>query len=548
MSAILAFAKGTNLLHQGKFSDAIKAFKAAVVISPHKTEYYWHVAVCQHNLGDIEGSIKTYTLGLNINPDDPAINTNIGAAYHALAKFDLAVEHSKKVPNHPSALSNLGNALIQLHRPTEAYEVLRKALEIDFTNSAALNNLGNVFMEQGRVDDALVCFHKSEGSSAANFNKVGTLMYVCDDPAVLLRAAKSLGGVICEDPPPRKPIRRAKPKLGFISADLRTHPVGIMTIRTIEYLKAQGNDMTFYYNAAVSDHLTDRFKACGTWVEAFRMTDEQLINVIRKDEIEILFDLTGYTAGHRMGVFANRSAPVQAAWFGYPGPTGVQAMDYLVGDRYQIEGLDEFFTEKLIPVDCCVSFEPFTRDPIPPAPYENNGYITYGSFNAVKKISPDVISLWRHLLEVNRKARLVIKTHGMNNPETRQRYADMFGGVMDRVEFMGNTPMEVHRWVMGNKVDIALDSFPYSGGLTTLEAMWMGLPVVTMPGRTYCSRHAASYMRLAGYAVADGPRDYIDMAMNIDPVKFRRHVRGDMLKSPICADGKSFEKTLGEMM
>jgi len=291
------------------------------------------------------------------------------------------------------------------------------------------------------------------------------------------------------------------------------------------------------------------------WRVIAGMSDDAVADLVRADAIDILVDLSGHTGENRLAVFARRAAPVQMTWAGYVGTTGLSAMDYLVSDgRESPVGAERYCSEKIVRLpDCYVCYAPpeFSL-PLEPLPALSNGYITFGCFNNLAKVTPDVVMLWARLLKELPTARIMLKAKAFEGREARRRYQAFFeenGINSDRVELLGGSPAkEMLNWY--NRIDIALDPFPYSGGLTTMEALWMGVPVVTLGGTRFCSRHSVSHLTTVGLPelIASGEDEYLSIAVTLAQDQerlsiIRSGLRQRMAASPLC-DGQRFTANL----
>jgi predicted O-linked N-acetylglucosamine transferase (SPINDLY family) len=295
------------------------------------------------------------------------------------------------------------------------------------------------------------------------------------------------------------------------------------------------------------------------WRDVRALSDDRLLMAIRADGVDVLFDLAGHTKGNRLRVFARRGAPVQVTWAGYVGTTGVGAMDYILADRFQIPASDErFYTERVLRMpNGYVCYEPPPYSPVVgPLPAERNGYVTFGGFHNVGKAGALSVAAWARVLHAVPGARLILAYKKLNDPvvagRLRRRLAE--AGIPDeRVTIEGSTP----HWQLLNRyndVDIGLDSRPYSGGLTTLEAMWMGVPVVTVPGRTFAGRHSLSHLSNAGLAdlVAEDEDSYVRLAAELAAdrprlAEVRRDLRPRLVDSPLM-DPRRFARDFSEMV
>jgi predicted O-linked N-acetylglucosamine transferase (SPINDLY family) len=280
-----------------------------------------------------------------------------------------------------------------------------------------------------------------------------------------------------------------------------------------------------YSNVSNPDSVTARIRELADhWLDISSLSDEQVGEAIRKDNIDILVDLSGHTAGNRLKVFAQKPAPIQVTWVGYPGTTGLPGMDYRITDhRADPEGTsDKYHTEKLVRMEpCFLCYQPPTDAPeIGPLPAIKNGYITFGSFNNLSKLTKETILSWSILLRGIPDARLLIKAQARGSEAGYNDLSSAFlanGIERSRIEFIGYIPETQDHLDLYNKVDIALDTSPYNGTTTTCEALWMGVPVVTLSGSRHASRVGASLLHAAGLSefVAETTEQYISIATRL---------------------------------
>jgi predicted O-linked N-acetylglucosamine transferase (SPINDLY family) len=278
------------------------------------------------------------------------------------------------------------------------------------------------------------------------------------------------------------------------------------------------------------------------------MNDDTLARRIRDDRIDILFDLAGHTAGNRLLAFARKPAPIQITWLDYVGTTGLAAMDYIIADLRQIPpALESDFSEKVLRMpDDYICYDPPENAPdIVPPPALSVGFVTFGCFNILAKITPQMIGVWAQILQRVPGSRLMFKNLGLDEPATRERFEKLFtkaGIAPDRLEFLGWSP-SAEVLACYQQVDIGLDTFPYNGGLTTCEAIWMGVPVVTCAGEIFASRHGLAHLTAAGLSetVAENLEQYVEMAVTLagDLPRLRAlraSMRERVAASPLCDD------------
>jgi len=471
-------------------------------------------------------------------------------------------------PLYAEALSNLGSAHQYRGRLAEAVDAFRRALHLMPQRAEFYLNLGNALLEQGAIGEAISSYCTALALNPtlirAQMNLAASVLYQPGVTlgAVLTKARRWSTTVTQPQFPHSRPATALvtsgrKPRIGIISADFRQHAVGFLTLPAILGLAQGGYPVTCYSNSLRDDALTARFKgAVAHWRPAAQLNDKALADQIRADQIDILIDLSGFSAGNRLEALATRPAPIQiAAWVGYPATTSLASMDDVLADRYQIpKGEDGFYSEKIVRLpDSYICFAaPLDSPAINEPPHLTHGFVTFGSFNVLKKINPDVVRVWSRILRALPDSRLLLKAQGWECDDTRKRYADLFlahGIAPARLRFAGSSPPAEHlEWM--RRADIALDPFPYAGGRTTLEALWMGLPVVTLPKATFASRHSLSYLSSLGLSdwVAQDEDHYVDLAAGLARdlarlSEWRGFLRSRIQTSPL-SDGDRFATKL----
>jgi len=352
----------------------------------------------------------------------------------------------------------------------------------------------------------------------------------------------------------RDPARRLR--LGFVSGDFGCHPVGYFLVRALENLDRQQFQVVCYNDATKGDAIASRLQGAATeWRDVALLDDAQLAERIRNDQIDIAFDLTGHAGNNRLLTFARRPAPLAITWMGYVGTTGVTAIDYLLADRYQVpESAEPHIQERVLRMpDGYVCFDPpADAPPVASLPAEQRGYVTFGNFNHPAKLTSEMVEVWTEILRRVDKARLVLKYGWLERPVVARRIADLFerqGFGCERLELRGGSErQELLRQYAD--VDIALDPLPCTGGLTTCEALWMGVPVVTCPGATFAGRHSLSHLSSVGLTetVARDLDEYVELAVSLAGdvqrlASIRARLRPQMAASALC-DGPRFAKNL----
>ena len=352
-------------------------------------------------------------------------------------------------------------------------------------------------------------------------------------------------------------ISRRTLRIGLLSDGFSNHPVTRMTNGSLTRLPKKEFKLYAYSSTDKPDDLTEQFRThCHAWREIAALSDEQLNQQIRRDRIDILIDLSGYHKGTRLRMLSMKPAPLIVKWVGgLNNSMGLDYIDYLISDRFESpEGTDADYTEKLIrmPNGYISYMPPFYVPEVGPAPLEQNGHITFGCFNNANKINETTIQAWAAILTAVPNARLLLKGSLYEGEEFKQRIQDGFqaqGVNPERLDFEGQSN---HRELLRtyNRVDITLDPWPFSGGLTTLESMLMGAPVITLPGATFASRHSTSHISNAGYPqlVAQSWEHYVSLACMLAQdhallASLRSEMRQVFLNSPVC-DHEAFAQSL----
>jgi predicted O-linked N-acetylglucosamine transferase (SPINDLY family) len=557
---------GVVLRAAGRLDAATAAFRRAVELRPDHAQAHGNLGVALKQSGLARDAMATFERALQLNPGLARIHVNRsallidwGRAGEAIASLRRAIELE---PGLAEAHFNLGIALHRSNQLDESIDAHRRALEIQPDHADAHCALGAALLFTGEADKAIGHFRR-----ALQLRPDSTLTHsnllMCEQyrPGVTLaslarahadwdrHAAAYLGNSPSRerDRAPERTLR-----LGFVSADFGSHPVGFFLAHVLEKLGPYPCVVVCYHNRAARDAVTGRLAAAADrWNDVCELDDDALAERIRADRIDVLFDLSGHTAGNRLLVFARRPAPIQVTWIGYPCTTGMTAMDYLIADPFHVPPQsDVHYREAILRLpDTSVCFEPPPEAPaIGPLPALAQGYMTFGSFNNLSKLTPEAIATWAEILRGVPDSRLLLGTWGLGGGRTRARIQEAFaaaGVEPGRVELRGKIRRS-ELFAAYNDMDIALDPFPYSGGMTTCEALWMGVPVVTLPGETMAGRHSLSHLSNVGLTetIATDRRAYVEGAVRLAQdlphlAGLRAGLREQMLRSPLC-DGERF--------
>jgi protein O-GlcNAc transferase len=567
-----------SLFNSGRYAELENRMRILIEKYPN-TGFAWKVlGVCLHLQG--KDALQALQKSTELMPDDAAAHNNLGNALKDLGRLDDAVASYRRAleidPDNAEAHSNLGNSLKECGKLDEAVASYRRALQIKPDYAEACHNMGNILKDICRLDDAVASYRRAlqikPDLVEAQSNLLFTLNYLADQPsAMLLDEARRCGDLVGRKASPygtwlNAPDPDRSLRVGLVSGDFGYHPVGYFLDSILSALASQAStrlELIAYSNDARTDALTERIKACcRSWHSAVGLSDAQLAQLIRDDGIDILIDLSGHTEHNRLPMFAWKPAPVQASWLGYFATTGVAAMDYLIADPWTLpESEEAHFTEKIqrLP-ETYLCFTPPDMDiAVSPLPALINGHITFGCFNTLSKMNDTVVALWARVLHAVPQSRLFLKAKHLDSPSVQQSVLERFsshGITADRLMLEGAAPraelLEAYR-----RVDIALDPFPYPGGTTSIEALWMGVPVLTLMGDRFLSHIGESILQNAGLpewvaADADGyVARAVSHASDLPRLEtLRTGLRQQVLASPLFDAprfARHFEAALREM-
>ncbi|MDO8206582.1 MAG: tetratricopeptide repeat protein [Gallionella sp.] len=473
---------GVFLHRQGK--EAIAALRKAVECLPDDAEAHNNLASALGDIGRFTESAESCRRALEIKPDSAEAHHNLGTAMLRSEQFDDAVSSCRKAleikPDYIKAHINLSTALFSLGKLEESELSYRHALQIEPDNAVYQSDFLYVCSNNAKYDAAtLFAEHIQFGEQFETPLRANWPMHTNS----------------------RNPERCLQ--VGIVSGDLYTHAVASFIEPVLSHLAGvEQLSLHAYYNHTIEDAVTQRLQRCfAHWHPIAGLSDIALAEKIQFDGIDILIDLSGHTARNRLLTFARKPAPVQASWMGYPGTTGLSAIDYYLADRFFLPPgeFDSQFTEKIVHLPAIAPFLPSEHAPaVNTLPALSNSYVTFGSFNRLSKINQPVIALWSQLLRALPDSRMVLG--GMPEEgkyDTLIKWFAQEGIARERLVF--HTRIGMDRYMaLHHQVDICLDTFPYNGGTTTLHAQWMGVPTLTLTGCTVAGRPGACILGHVG--------------------------------------------------
>ena len=600
---------GNALRHADRFEEARSVLEKAIVLAPNHAEAHNNLGLVLTLLGHRDDAERLFLRAATLRPDLPVLANNygtlllkmfrleesiaalekavaldpdygdalvnLGVAHFMRGNYDEAVAAYRKVieqqPDNVFARYSLGVAFLEQQDLTEGASQIERVLDLEPDNVMALNTLGVALLDQHRVveaRDAMAKAAEADTMSAPVYtsNFLFTSLYIPDlCNADIFAAHCAFGKRFTSNTPnsdrphanDRDPERKIR--LAYMSPDFRGHSVAFFMEALLEKHDRSVIEIVLYSNTTRADVVTEAMQgAADIWVETAGLADDALVNRIRDDGIDVLVNLGGHTSGNRLPVCGQKPAPVQIEYLGYPDTSGVAAMDYRLTDaRADPPGeADDRCVERFIRLpDCFHCYRPNSKAPQPaPAPHIERGYVTFGSFNVLPKLNEMVVGTWAKILSQVQNARFYLKCKQLKTESVRERVFGYFAdagidpGRIDMEAFVPSVQEHLNQYA---GVDLALDTFPYNGTTTTCEALWMGVPVLTVEGNRHTGRVGLSLLHAAGLSdefVTPDVDTYIEKAVawGREPSRLaevRSTLRGTMEQSPL-RDEVGFTRTL----
>lgn len=470
--------------------------------------------------------------------DDPKVAPAKATALNRAHRYDAALKALDGAgPGFDTSMA-LGNAQAGRGFYTAATDAFAQAAALRPEDADAATNHANALLYRGEADQANALLARLPVSSSTLY----ALSYAdATTPEALLEAhrdwAKRFPAVAV------RVVTNARPRIGYVSADFCAHSCAHVLRATLPHHDHAKFEIHAFSNVAAEDAVTAELKAhFDHWHAIAGLDDEAAADLIRRAHIDLLIDLSGHTGGHRLGVFARKPAPRHATWLGYPATTGLSQIDFRLVDR--VSDPAPSMTETPVFVDG--GFLAYAPPADAPDPSRNGAGPVFGSFNNLAKLSPATIALWSKLLRAMPDAKLILKARSFEESATRDAILAKFGNVASRVELHGwlGAHLDLYR-----KIDVGLDPLPYNGTITTFEALWMGVPVVTLPGRTHAARVGASILSHADFGgwIAKDEAAFVDIAMRLAKTPpSREDVRARFAASPLT-DGKRIARAIEKL-
>jgi protein O-GlcNAc transferase len=593
-ASVEAIKTGVKLLEAGRLADAEGVCRRGLTLDPKNPYLLYMLGGIAAETREFDAAIDWLQQAVRYKKDDPSYYLDLGTALCARRRDDEAVACFKKAlrlqSNCAKAHGGIAYVLHSQGKQDAAASRYRQALKCDPKFAGAHTGLGAVLHAQGKLDEAVVCFQQAlacdpkcaeaHGAYASLLVKRGFLgetihhlkeaialkphltgaydsLLLClqympgANSALILELARRWEQSLSR-PPALAPWRNTPSpartlRVGYVSGDFRTHSVAHFIESVFRAHDRSAVELFCYSTKEHTDEVNARLKqTANAWREIGTLNDDEAARLVREDGIDILVDLSGHTQGHRLGLFARKPAPVQCTWLGYVGTTGLDTIDYIIGDRFVIPPADErFYCEAVYRLSgsyLCFSPPAVPMD-VAPLPTLQDAPMTFGSCNSLYKLTEHVLDLWAKILLAVPGSRLLLKNYHLTTPV----FADQIiarltqsGIDADRVTLSPAAPRD-EILATYNQIDIALDPFPYGGGTTTAEALWMGVPVITWRGDRFVGRVSESILTTAGMSefVAASAEEYVDIAVTLAAdlprlAALRAGLRDRLVQSRLC--------------
>lgn len=560
---------GNVLKKQGRLSEAEASYRQAIQISPDVAELHFNLANTLIDLDKTFDAEVSYRQAIQIKPDYAEAHYNLGTylmrskwVNEAEASFRNALQYK---PDYVEVYCNLGVLLQVVGRMEEGIACFQRVAQLKPNCADVYNDLGNIQRDSGRHEEAKISYRRAleldPGHATAHSNLIFALDLVADISIEEMQEERRKWGemhaahLLHDVPHANIPDPDRRLRIGYVATDFRTNSAPtVYGSMLFEYDRFRF-EVFAYSNETKATELTERFKQNVTgWRDIFGMSDDDVAALIRQDKIDILVDLAGHSGRNRLPVFAIKPAPIQITAWGYSTGTGIKAIDVLFSDPVLIPPEEKpLYAEQIRYLPIFFSYYPCqTPPPVGPLPALTNRYITFGTFTRMEKVTDETYQAWAAVLLAVPGSRMLFKNHEMKHSEARARVTERFtrfGVAPERLLFMEWTPWEAHMDAF-NRIDIALDTFPQGGGVTSLEGISMGVPLITLCWPTFAGRTGKSILTVLGLSdwVAETPEQFVEIAkQKAQDIAALAELRGQLrsrLRSSILGDTHAYVRVV----
>ncbi len=563
-----AFELARQHHRSGRLVEAEAIFRQILATQPRHAGALYRLGVIAHQMGRLDEAIASYRQAIALRPGHPGTHSNLGVALKEKGLLEEAIASYRQAivlkADDAAAYNNLGNALWENGQPDEAIAALREAIALNPDFAMAHNNLGNALKDRGELDEAIAAHRQAIALQADYSGAHSNLLYTLHfhsgfDGRAMAEEHRSwnrqhadpLRHGIRPHQNDRTPDRRLR--IGYVSPDFREHPVGRFMLPVLAHHDHRSVEIFCYTQVAMPDALTEQLRAhADHWHGIACLSDEQVTELIREHEIDILVDLSLHMARNRLLVFARKAAPIQVTYLAYAGTSGLRTMDYRLSDPYlDPPGMDEsVYSEQTIRLPQTYWCYQPTGAPDPgPVPALDAGRVTFGCLNNFCKVTAPTLATWARILQAAPGSQLLLHAVEGSHRQRTSELIQQLGVDPRRLRFVAHVPMPEYLELY-QQIDIALDPFPYGGGTTTCDAFWMGVPVISLRGETAVGRAGVSLaMNLKlPELIAQTPEAYVQTASNLAAdlprlSALRSSLRDRMAASPLM-DAPRFARNI----
>ena len=556
---------GRNLEKMSRYLDALINYKKAIKLNPNFAECYNNIGNVFQKLNQYKDAKNSYQKAIDLKPQTAEFFNNQGSVMRLLKKYDQAKKNFKKAiklrPSFEEAYNNLAITFHDLGEFDEAEKSFRKSIELNKNYAPAYNSFGYFLYDTWRLNEAELNLKKAIKLKPNHFPYYSNLLFLKSISSLnntqYFNEAIEFGRILNKDISFKfsEWSYKKNPKklrIGFISPDFKNHPIGFFLEGLLENIDRTSIELFAYSIGLKDDGFTKKLKPLfDNWRSLNQNNDNDVAKTIHEDQIHILIDLAGHTVNNRMPILSMKPSPIQITWLGYWATSGLKEMDYIFGDPYITPINDtEKFTEKIwrLPHSIFCLKEPEYNLKITPLPAVSNGFITFGCFNNITKMNNEVVEVRSKILNSIPDSKLFLKDKKLSNElwrkEVLKKYSDL-GINENRIILEGSSKREEYLSSY-NQVDIALSPFPYGGGTTTIEGLWMGVPAIVKKGNSFISRIGETIFYNTDFQdwIAKDNKDYISKAINFSSNldylhKIRKNMRKNLTTKPIF-DIKNF--------
>jgi protein O-GlcNAc transferase len=550
---------GIVRIKQRRPAEAVASFRQALRARPDFAAAHGNLGNALREQGDLDAAAASFREALRLRPDLAEASNNLGSILQQQGRLDEAEPYLRQalrlMPDSAEVAFNLGLLLWRLEKVEESIACNQRAVQLRPDYAEAHANLGNGLMERGQLDEAIVAYRvalRLKPDAAHIHSNLVRILYFHPgyDPQAILEECRRWNVLHAQPlekeirPHPNLPDPERRLRVGYVSPDFRDHVDAFFMVPLLSHHDHGRFEIFCYAQVAHPDALTDRMRGyADAWRNISDLSDQQAADLVRHDRIDILVDLKLHTADNRLLLYARKPAPVQVSWLGYPGTTGLSTIDYRLTDPYlDPPGLfDAFYSEESLRLpDTFWCYDPLTDEPaVNSLPALESGSITFGCLNNLCKVNDGCLALWARVLHAVPMSRLLLQAP--RGPARDRILAGLHreGIAAARVDVVDKQARPEYLRLY-HRIDIGLDPLPYNGHTTSLDAFWMGVPILTMPGKTVVGR--AGWSQLCNLDLkelaAETPEQYLSLAANLAGdlprlQELRRTLRQRMLQSPL---------------